>query len=68
MPVVELAQPKSRIEEDGAILRIAMPSPKNWFVIAFTSVWLIGFLCGGILAGGFIASAIFSSLSALRSS
>ena len=38
MPIVQPTQPKSRIEDDGAVLRVIIPIPRRWFWIFWWTV------------------------------
>ncbi len=65
MPILEPPALKSEIEEQGSTLRLVIPSPKNWFVVAFMSFWLLGWLAGELFVGGMIAGGLIALLGGL---
>src|SRR5438046_4390217 len=62
MPIVRPPAPRSRIEEDGATLRITIPSQKQLYLIVFMSVWLIPWALGELTVGGIIVGGLTALL------
>jgi endonuclease V-like protein UPF0215 family len=62
MPIVELPKARYTILEDGTLLRISIPSRKNYFAIFFLGFWLIGWVFGEIMVGGIFITGIIESL------
>ena len=48
--LVQPAAARLTIEDLGDRTRIVLPSRKHWFVLAFLSVWLMGWACGEVSA------------------
>jgi hypothetical protein len=63
MPIVQPPKERHTIQDDGAALRITIPSRKQVFFMFFIGFWLIGWAIGEIFAGGMVIAGVISLLS-----
>ncbi len=61
MSIVRPLSAKYTTEDVGSSLRITVPNRKNWFAVAFLTVWLIAYVFIAISARGLVARS-FSAL------
>jgi hypothetical protein len=62
MPIVELPKQRHHMQEEGASLKITIPSRKNYFIIFFLGFWLTFWAFGEIMALGIVFGGILQLL------
>ena len=58
MPRVAPSPPRARLREEVEALRIDIPLPRNWLLLLFVPVWLIGWAMGLISVGSGVVAAL----------
>ena len=62
MPIIQPPKERHTVQDDGATLRISIPSRKNTLYLIFIGFWLAGWAVGEIFVGGMVIAGIISLL------
>ena len=62
MPIIQPPIERHTVQDDGAALRISIPSRKNTFFLIFTGFWLVCWAAGEIFVGGMVIAGIINLL------
>jgi hypothetical protein len=46
------AKPRATIVDEVSELRVTIPAPRNWFLVVFLPLWLIGWVVGEVAVAG----------------
>jgi hypothetical protein len=46
------AKPRAQIVDDLSGLRVTIPAPRNWFLVVFLPLWLVGWAVGEVAVAG----------------
>jgi hypothetical protein len=58
MPVVRPPKERHSIQDNGALLKLTIPSNKNYLVLSFLGFWLISWVVGEVIVGWLFISSI----------
>ena len=63
MPVVRPPKERHSMQDNGTVLKLTIPSNKNFLVLPFLGFWLIAWLVGEVIVGGLFLSNIIRQFS-----
>jgi hypothetical protein len=63
MRIVQPLAPRHNFEDEGTLLKISIPSRKNWLIISFFAAWLIGWAFGEITTGAILLKGVLALFS-----
>ena len=62
MPVVRPPREQHSIQDNGTLLRLTIPSRKNYLILFFLGFWLIAWAVGEVFGGGMFISGVVGQL------
>jgi hypothetical protein len=62
MAAIQPPVPRYRIEDDFTTLRITIPARRNWPIILFLGVWLMGWAVGEVFVGATLFGGLYAVL------